>query len=175
MRSNIYANRGPGGRCTGSDWSANVDLKPADVLSDIAACQLRSMTWVIPTGVNSDHAKVNDGGGPSWVASIVNAIGIGANCDNNAGYWQDTAIIIAWDDWEGWYDHERPTFLSQPEDDYQYGFRVPMIFVSAYTPAGTINNARHDFGAILRFVEHNFGIREGALNFADSRADDNLI
>jgi hypothetical protein len=49
-----------------------------------------------------------------------------------------------------------------------------MIFVSAYTPAGSINNARHDFGTILRFVEHNFGIREGALNFADSRADDNL-
>jgi phospholipase C len=170
----ICQSSGPGGQCMGSDWSANVDLKPADVLSDIAACQLRSMTWVIPTGVNSDHARVNDGGGPSWVASIVNAIGNSANCDNNAGYWQDTAIIIAWDDWGGWYDHERPTFLSQPEGDYQYGFRVPMIFVSAYTPAGTINNARHDFGTILRFVEHNFGIQEGALNFADSRADDNL-
>jgi phospholipase C len=49
-----------------------------------------------------------------------------------------------------------------------------MIFVSAYTPAGYINNVRHDFGSILRFVEHNFGIREGALNFADSRATSDL-
>lgn len=29
---------------------------------------------------------------------------------------------------------------------------------------------RHDFGSILRFVEHNFGIQEGALNFADERS-----
>jgi len=144
------------------------------VLSDIAACNLRSITWVIPTGANSDHAKGNDGGGPSWVASIVNAIGNSTACDNHTGYWENTAIVIAWDDWGGWYDHERPSFLGQPEGDYQYGFRVPMIFVSAYTPAGYINNVRHDFGSILRFVEHNFGIREGALNFADSRATSDL-
>ena len=49
-----------------------------------------------------------------------------------------------------------------------------MIFISAYTSAGYINNARHDFGSILRFIEHNFGIQEGALNFADSRATNDL-
>jgi len=170
----ICQSTGPGGKCAGPDWTANVDLKPADVLSDIAACNLRSITWVIPTGANSDHASSNDGGGPSWVASIVNAIGNSTACDNRNGYWQNTAIVIAWDDWGGWYDHERPSILGQPEGDYQYGFRVPMIFVSAYTPTGYINNVRHDFGSILRFVEHNFGIREGALNFADSRATSDL-
>jgi phospholipase C len=117
---------------------------------------------------------VNDGGGPSWVASIVNAIGISSACDGGAGYWRDTAIVIVWDDWGGWYDHEQPTILAQPGGDYQYGFRVPLVFVSAYTPAGYIDNARHDFGSILRFVEHNFGIQEGALNFADSRAMNDL-
>jgi hypothetical protein len=49
-----------------------------------------------------------------------------------------------------------------------------MIAVSAYTPAGYINNNRHDFGSILRFVQHNFGIAQGALNFADARAKNNL-
>jgi phospholipase C len=170
----ICQSTGPGGKCAGPDWPANVDLRPANVLSDIAACNLRSISWVIPTGANSDHASANDGGGPSWVASIVNAIGHSSTCDNNTGYWQNTAIIIAWDDWGGWYDHERPTFLAQPEGDYQYGFRVPLIFVSAYTPARYIDNGRHDFGSILRFMEHNFGIREGALNFADSRATGDL-
>jgi phospholipase C len=170
----ICESSGPGGQCAGAEWTGNVDLKPADVLSDIASCNLRSMTWVIPTGANSDHARSNDGGGPSWVASIVNAIGNSHSCDNNLGYWQNTAIIITWDDWGGWYDHVRPTFLSQPEGDYQYGFRVPMIFVSAYTPTGYINNDRHDFGSILRFVEHNFGLQEGALHFADARATNDL-
>jgi len=170
----ICQSTGPGGTCAGSDWAANVDLKPADVLSDIAACKLPSLSWVIPTGANSDHANSNDGGGPSWVAAIVNAIGSSATCDNGQGYWQNTAIVITWDDWGGWYDHESPTILGQPQGDYQYGFRVPMLFVSAYTPAGYINNQRHDFGSILRFMEHNFGIRQGALNFADARATNDL-
>ncbi len=103
----ICQSSGPGGNCTGQEWNDNVDLTPSDVLNDIGACQLRSVSWVIPTGANSDHAGVNDGGGPSWVASIVNAIGTSNRCDNHTGYWNNTAILITWDDWGGWYDHER--------------------------------------------------------------------
>ncbi len=165
---------GPGGQCTGPDWKANVDLKPSDVLQDIQSCNLRSVSWVIPTGANSDHARSNDGGGPSWVASIVNAIGNSTTCDNNTGYWNNTAILITWDDWGGWYDHEPPTILKQPQGDYQYGFRVPLVVVSAYTPQGYINNHRHDFGSVLRFIEHNFGLDEGGLHFADARARNDL-
>ena len=169
----ICVSSGAGGKCTGAEWKNNVDLTPADVLEDIANCKLRSVSWVIPTGQNSDHALTNDGGGPSWVAAIVNAIGNNANC-GASGYWKDTAIFITWDDWGGWYDHEPPTILPGDQGDYQYGFRVPMIVVSAYTPKGYINNNRHDFGSILRFIQHNFGIAEGALNFADERSITNL-
>ncbi|HKD21673.1 MAG TPA: alkaline phosphatase family protein [Rhizomicrobium sp.] len=171
--NHICFSTGPGGTCVGPDWTKNVDLVPADVLTDISACNLRSVSWVIPTGQNSDHADDNDGGGPSWVASIVNAIGSNTTCDGK-GYWKDTAIFIVWDDWGGWYDHVPPTILSGNQGDYQYGFRVPMIVVSAYTPKGTINNARHDFGSILRFVESNFGIELGSLNFADARSATSL-
>ncbi|HUK90095.1 MAG TPA: alkaline phosphatase family protein, partial [Blastocatellia bacterium] len=130
--------------------------------------------WVTPSCANSDHANCNDGGGPDWVASIVNSIGNAGSCDGGEGYWRDTAIVITWDDWGGWYDHEPPTILPGPAGDYQYGFRVPLIFVSAYTPGGLIDNLRHDFGSILRFVEHNFGVPEGALNFADARSETDL-
>jgi phospholipase C len=147
---------------------------PADVLTDIANCHLRSLSWVIPTGANSDHANSNDGGGPSWVASVVNAIGNSTTCDGGAGYWDDTAIVITWDDWGGWYDHEPPSILSSIQGDYERGFRVPLIVVSAYTPAGYINNNRLDFGSILRFIEENFGLQPGALNFADARTDQDL-
>jgi len=170
----ICQSTGPGGQCVGQSWTNNVDLKPPNVLNDITSCNLRSVSWVIPGGQNSDHAQSNDGGGPSWVASIVNAIGNSTTCDNGAGYWNDTAIFITWDDWGGWYDHEPPTILPKPEGDYQYGFRVPLVVVSASTPKGYISNTRYDFGSILRFVEHNFGIREGALNFADARATSDL-
>lgn len=164
-----------GGECTGKEWRRHLDLNPPDVLSDIAKCDLRGVTWVIPTAENSDHAGTNDGGGPSWVASIVNAIG-NSTCKNADGtsFWESTAIIVTWDDWGGWYDHEPPTFLPYPEGGYQYGFRVPLLFVSAYTPAGYINNNQQDFGSIVRFVEFNFGIPEGALTFADARSTRNL-
>jgi phospholipase C len=172
--SHICQSTGQGGKCTGKDWTDNVDLVAAGVLKDIAACKLRSVSWVIPTGANSDHADVNDGGGPSWVASIVNAIGTSTSCDGNAGYWEDTAIFVVWDDWGGWYDHEPPTILAQPEGGYQYGFRVPLVVVSAYTPEGYINNQRHDFGSILKFIEFNFNLPVGGLDFADARSNTNL-
>ena len=163
-----------GGSCTGPDWTRDVVLKPAQVLTDISACNLADVTWVVPSGQNSDHAHINTGGGPSWVASIVNTIGNNPRCSDGEVYWENTAIFITWDDWGGWYDHEPPTLLAEPEGDYQYGFRVPLIVVSAYTPAGYVDNGRHDFGSILRFIEHNFRIPEGALQFADARAQSDL-
>ncbi len=165
----------PGGTCSGPAWTDHLDFHPPDVLSDIASCNLRSVSWVIPAARYSDHAGLKSGnGGPAWVASIVNAIGKSTTCDNGQGYWDDTAIFITWDDWGGWYDHVAPTFLPKPQGDYQYGFRVPLIVVSAYTPRNYINNAHHDFGSIVRFIEHNYGIAEGALNFADSRSTSDL-
>jgi phospholipase C len=185
--AHICKSTGPGGTCTGDQWNDNVDApgvpSPApnlpnngsvDILRDIKGCNLRSVSWVIPTGQNSDHAKSNDGGGPSWVASIVNAIGSDTQCDGGTGYWKDTAILITWDDWGGWYDHEPPTILNGPGGDYQYGFRVPLLVVSAYTAKGLINSHRHDFGSILKFIEHNFGLPLGGLNFADARSENFL-
>lgn len=168
--------------CTGAEWTNNVDLTPKDVLKDIGACNLPNVIWVIPPGQNSDHpGPYGNVGGPSWVSSIVNKIGSSKCTDTVNGrqftYWQDTAIIITWDDWGGFYDHEPPTLLSVPQQgqgDYQYGFRVPLVVVSAYTPQGYVNNLRLDFGSIIRFVEGNFGIAEGALNFADQRATNDL-
>jgi len=171
--SHICQSTGPGGKCIGEDWTQNVDLTPVDILRDIAACQLRNVSWVIPTGANSDHAMSNDGGGPSWAASIVNAIGNNTACDGN-GYWENTAILVTWDDWGGWYDHEPPMILAQTQGDYQFGFRVPLIVISAYTPERYINNVRHDFGSILRFIEFNFNLPLGGLNFADARAASDL-
>src|SRR5215470_9347257 len=168
--------------CTGTEWKNHVVINPPQVLSDLGTnggtCDLKNVSWVIPTGPNSDHPGGSSTGGPNWVASIVNALGESRCTDTINGqsftYWQDTAVVITWDDWGGFYDHERPTILASPEGSYQLGFRVPMIFVSAYTPAKYINNARHDFGSVLRFIEHNFDLGEGVLGFADKRATNNL-
>ncbi|HZW80121.1 MAG TPA: alkaline phosphatase family protein [Candidatus Deferrimicrobiaceae bacterium] len=153
-----------GTACVGADWTDHVVLvspqNPAPVLTDIANGRLPSVSWVIPNGLESDHAQGNDGSGPSWVASIVNAIG-------SSPYWSNTAIIITWDDWGGWYDHVPPPKML---NSYEYGFRVPMIVVSPYAKAAYISHVTHDFGSILKFVEVTFALP--SLGYADTPADD---
>ena len=123
------------------------------------------MSWVNPTSPNSDHASINDGTGPQWVASVVNAIGQQPTCRTGENYWRDTAIFITWDDWGGWYDHVPPPAIQiQPAsapawgDGYTLGLRVPLLVVSAYTPSGTVDNTIHDGGSLLYFIEHTFNL-----------------
>jgi phospholipase C len=160
--------------CTGPEYTANVDLNPPDVLTDVSNCKLATMSWVTPIGQASDHAgNVNGGQGPSWVSSVVNAIGSNATCDG-AGYWSDTVILLVWDDWGGWYDHEVPTISSGVWSVNEDGFRVPLVVMSAYTPQAFVSNERHDFGSVVRFVEGVLGLGEGALGFADARSRTDL-
>jgi phospholipase C len=152
--------------CTGPDWTHNVVIPQSQVLTDIASGNLAQVTWIIPGGANSDHAKSNDGSGPSWVASIVNAIG-------NSPLWANTAIIITWDDWGGWFDHVAPKVVKDGVSwgsGYVYGFRVPLIVVSPYAKAAYISHATHDFGSMLKFIETTFKLP--ALGYADTLADD---
>jgi phospholipase C len=174
--------------CSGKEWNANVDLKKkgADVLTDIANCNLSSVSWVIPNGEWSDHAGTTENYGPSWVAAITNAIGQNPVCadgttDAGQTFWHNTAIIVTWDDWGGWSDNQPaivrsklPCSSDHCQGDYQYGFRVPLLVVSAYTPKGFIDNENSDFGSILRMIEGIYGIPEGALGVADARASTDL-
>jgi phospholipase C len=142
----------------GPDWS-NVTSQKAQVLVDIANGGLPPVSWVIPDGQYSDHAGINDGSGPSWVAAIVNAVG-------QSQYWSDTVIFVTWDDWGGFYDHVAPPIYNS----YEYGFRVPLIIVSPYAKSHYVSHYFHNFGSILKFVEENFELP--TLGYADSRADD---
>ncbi len=147
-------------KCTGPAWIANdISGNPAQVLTDIAGCKLQAVTWITPTIQESDHPGINDGSGPSWVAQLVNAIGQ-QSCAGGERYWNDTAILVLWDDWGGWYDHVKP-FNSATAGwgaGYTYGFRVPLIVVSAYTKAGAVSSRIYDFGSLLYFTERNFGL-----------------
>jgi len=163
--------------CVGADWTGPApkvvigqSQSHAQIFADIASGQLPQVTWVIPDGQDSDHASLNTGCGPSWVSSIVNAIG-------NSPYWSNTTIILTWDDWGGWYDHVPPPQVlancAQWGCGYVYGFRVPLIVMSPYiTKAGYISHVNHDFGSILKFIETKFSLP--SLGYADTNALDDL-
>jgi phospholipase C len=145
----------------GSEWGTNVVTTPPyekTIFKDIKAGSLASVSWVIPDGVNSDHAGfAKTDTGPSWVASVVNAIG-------HSQYWNSTAIVIVWDDWGGWYDHVPP-----PQLDYAgLGIRVPMIVVSPYAKAKYVSHTQYEFGSILKFIEGVWGL--GSLGTTDKRS-----
>lgn len=172
----------------------------APIFNDIQNCNLAALSWVIPDMRWSDHPGNgnNNGEGPYYVANIVNAIGESTCTDQDNGltYWHNTAILIVWDDWGGWYDHVPPFKLGGEGinlwgESYTYGFRVPLLVVSPYTKAGYVSGAisgppsyppklqfTHDFGSILAFMEYNFlGAGEiGQINpsyfFADHWAPD---
>ncbi len=171
--------------------SANNPPNPAQILEDIQSCNLPQVSWIIPNGAWSDHAGNADPAnpipalGPSWVGDIVNAIGqgmAGSTCNplNAPAYWRNTVILITWDDWGGWYDHVKPPSIGYINtggigSQNVYGFRVPLLVVSAYSPkhgyvSGPAASSRitscpitpdsrhcHDFGSILNFVEFVFG------------------
>ena len=116
------------------------------------------MSWVIPDEPESDHPGTSTDIGPSWVASVVDAIG-------ESPYWGSTAIVIVWDDWGGFYDNAPPTVMNYGG----LGFRVPAIIVSPYAKPGYISQTQYEFGSILKYIEQNWNL--GSLNTTNARAN----
>jgi len=147
-----------------SEWGTNVSWPPTNVFNDIQDGTLAAVSWITPDGPNSDHPailnpKTNkpEDKGPSWVASIVNAIG-------QSNYWDSTAIVVLWDDWGGFYDHVPPPLY---DDQGGLGFRIPMIIISPYVKAH-VDHTQYETASILRFIENNWNL--GSLNEEDARA-----
>lgn len=141
----------------GADWKAHISEPSPKVLGDIESGKLPQVSWVIPGLLCSDHPASGAKDGPSWIAEVVNAVG-------KSKYWNDTAIVILWDDWGGFYDNVAP-----PQINYtSLGIRVPLIVVSPYAKRGYVSHTQYDFGSVLKFIEETFGT--GSLNASDAPA-----
>jgi phospholipase C len=141
----------------GPEWKTNISYPQTNIFKDISKNALPSVSWLIPDEPDSDHPGEKTDDGPSWVASVVNAIG-------ESSYWDSTAIVIVWDDWGGLYDDLDPT---------QYGYgglgpRVPAIVVSAYAKPHYISKTYYEFGSILKYIEQNWHL--GTLGTSDKRS-----
>jgi phospholipase C len=148
----------------GPDWQTNIIAPQNRVLTDAMHGKLASVDWVTPTQEDSDHPAHRSDTGPSWVASVVNAVG-------ESKYWPTSAIIILWDDWGGFYDNAPP-----PQLDYRgLGIRVPCLIVSPYAKQGYVSHTQYEYGSILRFIEEVYGLRPGSIGpisegYTDARA-----
>jgi phospholipase C len=143
--------------CYGKDWNADVKSPPQRFLSDVKGGNLAAVTWVTPTYANSDHGGNGSDTGPSWVSSLVNAVG-------ESQFWSSSAIFIFWDDPGGWYDPEPPAYI----DNDGLGYRLPLLIISPYARKGYVSHTHYEHGSILKFVEETFGMP--ALAKSDKRA-----
>jgi phospholipase C len=142
----------------GPDWKAHISQPNTTFFTDVKRGTLPQVSWVIPSLADSDHPASGCNGGPRWITSVVNAIG-------TSKYWSNTAIILLWDDWGGWYDNVAPPQISYTG----LGFRVPMIVISPYARPHYVSHTQYDFGSVLKFIEENFGL--GSLGTTDASAN----
>jgi phospholipase C len=140
----------------GPDWK-NVVNPQKKFLTDVAGGTLANVTWITPTCEESDHTQCGGGFGPSWVSSIVNAVG-------HSKFWDSTAIFVFWDDWGGLYDHVPPKFVGFDG----LGFRTSLLVISPYAKQNYISSKLYEHGSILRFTEDVFGLPQ--LSASDTRA-----
>ena len=91
--------------------------------------------------------------------------------------WRDTAVVIAYDDSDGWYDHVLGPIVNQSSapadaltgagacgsakpgaylDRCGYGPRLPLLVVSPFAKANAVDHAVTDQSSILRFIEDNW-------------------
>jgi phospholipase C len=145
----------------GPDWH-NVINPPAQFLTDINNGYLAGVTWVTPEWNYSDHAGGGAVAGPSWVSAVVNAIG-------QSQFWNNTAIVVLWDDWGGFYDDAVP-----PQLDFKgLGLRVGCLIISPYAQPGYVSHTQYEFGSVLAFVEQVFhlpALGPASAGYSDARA-----
>src|SRR5712664_3428077 len=111
---------------------------------------------------------------------VVNTI----NALMHSPMWNETAVIIAWDDSDGWYDHQMGTIVTQSNvsDDQLlgpgncgspkandvsggtqngrcgFGPRLPLLVVSPWAKPNFIDDTITDQSSILRFIEDNWDL-----------------
>ncbi|MGH3415712.1 MAG: phospholipase C, partial [Actinocrinis sp.] len=113
------------------------------------------------------------------IVSLVNAL-------EKSKDWKDTAVVIAYDDSDGWYDHVAPPNVNSStsatndflngagvcntqsraplggsQDRCGYGPRMPLLVISPYSKQNYVDHSVTDQSSILKFIEDNW--RTGAV------------
>ena len=121
----------------------------ADFMTALGNDSLPAVSFVKPLGANNEHPGYADlVQGQEYVKHLVEAV-------QGSKYWQDTAIIITYDENGGRWDHVAPPVI----DRWGPGTRVPTIIISPYAKKGFIDHTLYDTTSILKFIESRWGLK----------------
>ena len=143
-----------------------------DFATDIKKGDLPAVSWIMPGSWHpptlpevfggesvSEHPPARSDVGMDYVAYLVNQL-------MSSSYWQNSAIVITWDDYGGFYDHVVPAQIDQSG----LGFRVPTLVISPWAKHGYIDHTQYEFSSMLSLAEHTFNLP--SLGTRDIRSND---
>ncbi len=136
---------------------------------------LPAVSYIKQSAYQDGHAGYSDPTDEQHgLVSLINQV-------EQSKYWGSTAIVISYDDSDGWYDHVAPpnvnsstdaaldaldgtgqcnsaarTPLAGQQDRCGYGPRLPLLVISPYAKANYVDHSVTDQSSILKFVEDNW-------------------
>ena len=139
---------------------------------------LPAVSFLKASGYQDGHAGYSDPiDEQEFLVKEINALELSPD-------WKSTAIVIAYDDSDGWYDHQASSIVNpgnsvadttmcagdgMPFAGEQgrcgYGPRLPLLVVSPWAKSNAVDSTRTDQSSIIRFVEDNWGLSRIAGSF----------
>jgi phospholipase C len=157
----------------GQTDQANHQYDLADFFTALAAGNMPAVTYLKAAAYQDGHAGYSDPiDEQTFLANTINTI-------MKSPFWNSTAIIISYDDSDGFYDHVMgpivsPSAVSDDQLDGPgvcgtganaatqgrcgYGPRLPLLVISPYAKANYVDHTTTDQSSILRFIEDNWGL-----------------
>jgi phospholipase C len=123
-----------------------------------------------------------------WLVNTINQL-------QQLPQWDETAVFIAWDDSDGWYDHVIGPMMNQSTSKADaltgpgacgtgadslaglqarcgYGPRLPLVVVSPYARENFVDGGVLDQSSIIRFIEDNWNLGRIGVGSFDAIAGD---
>jgi phospholipase C len=151
---------------------ANHQYDLTDFWGALAAHNMPAVNFLKAPGYQDGHAGYSS---PTFEQQfIVDTI----NRLQKSPEWKSTAVVIAYDDSDGWYDHQMSPIVNHsqstadalsgpgmcgtkpPAGGYQgrcgYGPRQPLLVISPYAKSNFVDHSTTDQSSITRFIEDNW-------------------
>jgi phospholipase C len=174
----------------GHDGSANHQYDLIDFWAAVDAGNMPAVSFLKAPAYQDGHAGYSDPlDEQEFLVETINRL-------ERTRFWKDTAVVILYDDSDGWYDHQMGPIVNQSQDlehdaltatgcgaradaqhtlgGYQtrcgYGPRQPLLVVSPLAKTNFVDHTTTDQSSVLRFIEDNWQTgRIGNFSF-DSKA-----
>lgn len=136
-----------------------------DFIADAKAGTLPTVSYVVAPYGWSEHPAASPDYGGHYVNQVVQAVLA------NPTLWSQTAILLNYDENDGYFDHVPPP-LPEPGTPDEFvgglpiglGTRVPMTIVSPWTRGGWVNSQVFDHTSVIRFLEQVTGVRHDGVS-----------